>query len=652
MKQIKTVCSRDCYDTCSLIASVDAAGVITSVKGDPDHPITRGFLCPRGTKDPQRIVTNRIQTPSIRSDLSGLSGGFRSLPWNSAIDTLADRLQHTIDTCGRESVLFLDYVGNQGTLSADFPKRLWNALGVTQTDGALCSRSGRHGICLHHGKAYGIKPEALLTKDLILFWGFNAKVSAAHLWRLATQARKSRGAKIVVIDPRCSETAKRADLWIQPRPETDVALAYGLMNYLKVRKGADTTFLDNHTLGFEHLAREIEQWPDERTLKVTQVNRDDFESLGDLYSGTRNSAIMIGIGIQKCDQGADQARAVSLIPAMMGIHRGFYYSNSDAYSINSGLISGKAYLTDGGDETEQVAVAEEIRKGRFKFIYINCMNPAVTVPDQSAFRQGLARQDVFCVTHDTHWSDTAKLSDLVLPAPTFYEKEDVVIPYMHPYVIKSNPVIPPLFESKTEIEVMQLIARRLGLAQVWLYEDPMEVLSRAFVDSFENGTFDDLLSGRVLTLKSSSDDTYATLSGKLELYSSTARTRGYPPLPVQGSTRTDEYDFTLLNSAIPSFTSTQFQEVFGAIPAIVHINSEQAKSLGFEENQEVIMENDQGRARVMLTLSGDVPPDVLWTPRQSLDLDDSPMNTLMSPIPQPIGNGARYNSTRVRLKPN
>jgi anaerobic selenocysteine-containing dehydrogenase len=528
MNTFTTVCARDCYDTCSLLVTRNGAGKIASLKGDPDHPITQGFLCPRGAKDHERLVTNRVETPYIRQ-----SANWKPIDWDTALGRMARTLRKTLDASGPESVLYLDYAGNMGLLSTSFPQRLWNVLGVTQTDHALCSKSGRTGIALHYGETYGLSVDDIPFQQLLVFWGFNVAVSAPHIWKLARQARQRNEAKIVAIDPIRTSTAEQADIWIQPRPGTDVALAYGVIHALVQGGAVDRTFLHDWTIGFDKLRHEAEQWTPERLEQVTDVSWQNITQLADLYRTRKPSGTLIGIGLQKCAHGAEQARAVSLIPALLGLHRGFFYSNSAATLFDDHVLRGKTFSPRNVPVVEQIAVADALQRGQFRFVYVNCMNPALTLPNQHALREGLLRDDVYVVVHDTHWTRTADFADVVLPAPTYLEKEDIVIPWAHQYVRYAPQVIQPITNSRDEVHVMRALATRLGLAHTPIFEDPWNALEQAFKDVLKDGAWEDLLSGKLLKFVTKPADRYPTPSGKIELAASQAAGLGVAPLPAQ-----------------------------------------------------------------------------------------------------------------------
>ncbi|GAK50860.1 formate dehydrogenase [Candidatus Moduliflexus flocculans] len=644
MKTIITACARDCYDTCSLIVTLDDAGQIISSNGDPEHPLTRGFTCPRGAKDGQRLTTNRVTQPFLRRGTE-----FVPIDWEAALNIVATRFAEIVEKHGAEKLLYLDYAGNSGLMTEAFSRRLWYALGATQTDHAVCSKAGHRGIGLHYGRRSGVFPHEFAEKRLFVFWGFNATVSSPHQFALARKIREQHGANIVVIDPRRSETAQQADLWLQPCPGTDVAFAYGVMSYLIRQQAIDKDFLRQWTLGFDALQAEAIQWTPERVERVTGVSQAQLEALGELYCVHRPSATLIGIGLQKCDFGADQARAVSLIPALLGQHRGFYYTNGGAFYVDDDMIAGKTLTGKASPVISQVGLAELLASGAFRGMMVQGMNPAVTLPNQRAFRAGLQRDDLFIVVHDTHWSDTAKLADVVLPAPTYLEKADVVCPWSHDRIRLSPQVVAPITDSRDEVWLMRELARRFSVQEDWVCADPWNVMETAFDGAFEDGDWHDLMAGKLLTLKKRPNAEYETPSGKIELTASQAARFGVSPLPTQQEISAAGGEFTLLNSANVRYTSSQFQEVYGAIPAIVQINPKDATRLGIQQGDAVTLMNERGALRIKADVTDDVPPGLLWSPRQYADLEGVPQNTLMTSEPQAFGSGPRFNSTRVRI---
>jgi anaerobic selenocysteine-containing dehydrogenase len=647
MQTIRTVCARDCYDTCTLLVKVDEANRIVSIKGDPNHPVTQGTVCPRGAADGKRRLKNRIDGPHRRKN-----GAYIRIGWDEALDRVSEKLDQALNRFGPAAVLHLDYSGNTGMITSGFAKRLWYAIGATRTDGAVCSRSGHAGLALHYGASYGQQPEAVVNQKLIVFWGVNAAVSFPHLWRLALKARNQARVRIVVIDPHRNQTAQKADLHLQTRPGTDVALAYGLLKFLIQNGHTDTTFINQWTRGFDQLAEAVDGWTLDKTAAATGIEIDRLKQLGNWYAESKPSLTHIGIGLQKNDRGADQARAVSFIPALLGLQRGFFYGNGSAWNIDNDLVSGRSLVDRNPKIIAQVAVADQLNAGTVKFVFISGMNPAVTLPNSIVLNAGLARRDVFSVVQDTHWTHTARMADLVLPVPVYLEKEDVIIPWTHRHINFSPQVAEPAVDCRTETVIMRAIARRLDRREAWLFEDPWPVVEAALADAFENGQPADLLSGRTLKLTSRSLQNYPTPSGRIEFVSQKAAAAGFDPLPIPSTAGQMPSDagYILITSATRHYTHTQFQETYGPIPAVVEIHPHDAAELGISEGQAVVLENELGSLSATATITGRVLPGMLWCPRQFVDAHGRPQNSLMSSDPQQIGRGPRFNSTRVSVR--
>lgn len=651
MEEVKAVCHRDCPDSCFIDVKVDENRIV-STKGSTENPITQGFLCPRGIGDPKRVYSKERVLYPYAKPKGKLHDSFRRVVWEEAIQLAAKRLRQVIGQYGNESVLILNYSGNQGLLAGKYPERLWSFLGATKHDGALCSTSGHDGICLHYGLSYGLQPEDLLNMKVITYWGYNARVGSPHQWTLSLKARKDKGTKIITIDPRKSPTAEASDIWLNPRPGSDVALAYGIARYLIQKNYVKKNFINEWTAGYEDYEEAALKWTPERITQVTGIEWKRIEEVGNVYAEKRPGAFMIGLGLNKSLHGAESSRAVSLLPTLLGYHRGFHYSDSRGRLVDWTYLNGDKLAPKKPRVVSQVALGPMLQKGEFRFVFVYGTNPAVTLPDQNAVRAGLSRPDVFVVVHDTHWTETARLADIVLPAATSLEKTDVVFSDHHQYCRLSNKAIEPLGESRQEIFLMHELARELGIREKWLYEDPWEALRKTLTCALENGSVDDMFKGRVMKLKLRPKTEYQTSSGKIELCSSKADEMGFSPLPEQLPTEPSEGGwFVLLNSSLPNYTHSQFTDVYGPIPQTVWINPEDSKMLDIEDGEKVQIYNDLGKVTLRAFVTDKVSQGILWTPRPVTGIDGNPLNSLAVSTPQAIGKGPRFNTTKVKIAP-
>lgn len=481
----RVVCPRDCYDTCVLLVEVEN-GVVVRVRGDPSHPVTRGVACPRAAGDPLRLVRGRIRYPYLR--VGGKPDGrLVRVSWSEALDIAAAKLREVLREYGPSSVLHIDYAGNMGIVTWYYTRRFWNAIGAASTDYSLCSNTGHEAIGLHYGLSYGVLPEEFEKMEMIVFWGVNAAVSAVHMWLLALRARRERGSLLATVDPRVTETARASDIHLRPRPGTDVALAYGIARHLIVNDLVDKEFIERYTYGFERFAEEAIKWTPERVERVTGVPRRLMERFAEEYAARKPSVVFIGMGLARTPNGPDIIRAVSLLPALVGQHRGFYYSNSRGWLVNLALVTGEAYGAKPARIVSMAELGELLARGKFHYVYIYGVNAVESLPASHLVAKGLARSDVFVVVHDTHWNTTTRYADLILPAPTYLEKTDLPLSYSHATLTLSKMVVEPLGESKAEYEVIWELAKRLGVKDEWLYEDPLDTITKALEDALRGG---------------------------------------------------------------------------------------------------------------------------------------------------------------------
>jgi anaerobic selenocysteine-containing dehydrogenase len=644
MKIVKTMCARDCPDGCWLDVTVEN-DTILKVEASTENPVTNGLTCPRAAGDPARVTSmERVLYPYIRKPSP--ETGYDKAKWNQALDLVAEKLNSTIENYGRESVLLLDYSGNTGFITSGYSKRLWNAIGATMTDYALCSASGHAGINLHYGLSYGVQPMDLDEKKSIVFWGFNAKNSSPHQWALATRARRVNDSKIVVVDSRESEIAELANLWVCPKPGTDVALAYGIAHYLISNDLVDLEFIDKYTHGYEKYKEEALKWTPERVTKVTGVSWEGIKELCSMLI-TGPSVFMIGLGLNKSLTGAESCRAVSLLPALLGIHRGFYYSNSRGRYI--GESSGASLTEKKPQVVSMIRLGELLAGGEFKFVYVFGMNPALTLPDSANVVKGFKREDCFLVVNDTHLTETAKLADVVLPAATYLEKDDVVLSDCHPFLRVARKSVEPLAESMDDHQVMLRLSEQLGITEPWVYVDPWKDMERVFQEAFTDGTYSDLLDGKPLQLRHKPVDEYQTPSGRLE-FTSTSVLEGVSPLPLQYEISLDEGMLIMLNSAIPEYTHTQFRDVYNEIPCTAWVNPEDAERFNLKDGGKHLICNENGQLMVTVKITNRVPSGVIWTPRELIDTEGNIQNSLAPGTPQQIGGGPVFNTVKIKFK--
>jgi len=363
--------------------------------------------------------------------------------------------------------------------------------------------------------------------------------------------------------------------------------------------------------------------------------------------GDGSSVFMIGLGLNKSLTGAESCRAVSLLPALIGNHRGFYYSNSRGRYIGD---------SSGADLTEKkprvvsmIRLGELLAGGEFKFVYVFGMNPVLTLPDSSNVVKGFKRENCFLVVNDTHLTETAKLADVVLPATNYLEKDDVIVSDCHPFVRIARKAVETLAESMDDHYVMLQLAKLLRLDEPWVYIDPWKDMELIFKEAFIDGSFSDLLTGKPLQVRHRPMDEYQTPSGRLE-FSSTRVPDGISPLPFQYKIKVDEGEFIMLNSALPQYTHTQFREVYNEIPCTAWVNPTDAEKYNLKDGGKYLIYNENGEIQVIIEITNRAPPGVIWTPRELIDTEGNIQNSLAPGIPQRIGGGPVFNTVKVKFK--
>ena len=636
-RSVPIACARDCYDTCRLLAEV-SGGKLVRVRAS-NELTTRGILCPKAIADPMRVYSHsRILYPYVKA-----VKGFRRVSWGEALSMVTSRLGELLNDPSK--ILYLEYAGNIGLVTRYFSRRLWHYIRAVRTDYSICDAGGEEALKLTYGSTYGMLPKDYSRVKLFIFWGFNPVASAPHIFSLINEVRSSKGASVVTIDIRDSETAKLSDVHVRIKPGSDGVLALGIANYLISEGKIDEEFIKKYVHGFREFSEHVSKYDLRTVEELTGVLKDEVIDLAEALYESRPFCILMSYGLQRRVGGGEIVRSIAALPAILGVHRGFYYGNRDGLALDFKYIEG-SHLGAPSKVISMQKVGEHLARGDFKFVYIHLTNPAATLPNLSSVIEGLKRSDVFVVVHDTHWSDTAKVADVVLPAPTFYEKQDVVCGYWHNYIFLNEPVIEPLGESLSEAELMREIAGQLNLSPS-VAPDYFTVIRGAI----GNEVFGKLMKEKVAELPYKPLSEYQTPTGKIELYSTIAAAKGLSPLPnPPGGEVLAEDEYLLITSAHPSYMHTQFEDVYGDVPPDVMINDSDARNLGVSDGDVIELFNKLGRVHVRAKVSSDVPQGVLWIPRHARGLDGKRVSVLMSDDIEEIGGGSVLNSTRVKIR--
>lgn len=493
MQEIRhSVCALDCPDCCSLVLTVED-GHATKLRGDPQHPVTRGFLCGKVAQYLEREYSpGRLLYPQKRVGVKG-EGRFERISWDDALDTIASRLSAVAREHGPEAILPYSYAGTMGLLNGNgMDRRFFHALGASRLDRTICSTAGMAGMTEALGLRYATEPEQFRHSKLILAWGANILGTNVHLWPFVMEARRN-GAKLYTIDPRRNRTGAAADRHYFINPGSDTALALAMMHVIISERLHHAAYVANYTVGFDILRERVREWTPQHAAELTGIPADDIVQLAREYATTRPAAIRVNYGIQRSERGAMAMRTIGLLPALIGswkeVGGGVQLSTSQAFQLNrAGLERADLQKKVLGREARLVNMTElgqaltKLDAPPVKAIVVYNSNPAAIAPNQNAVLQGFRREDLFTVVLEQFQNDTADYADILLPATTFLEHTDLYLAYGHYYLQLARPALAPPGEAKSNVEVFQLLAKRMGLDEPCLYESEDDMI-RTLLDS-------------------------------------------------------------------------------------------------------------------------------------------------------------------------
>ena len=471
---LPSTCPHDCPSTCALEVEKLDDYTIGKVRGAKDNDYTLGVVCAKVAKYKERVHNpDRLTQPLKRVGKKG-EGRFEPIKWDQAFDEIVEQFKKVTDEFGAESVWPYYFAGTMGLVQRDGINRLRNIMGYSRQDMTICTTLAWTGWVAGTGSMWGTDPRDIQHSDLIIVWGGNPVSTQVNVMSHIAKARKSRGAKLIVIDPYRTPTADAADIYLAIRPGTDGALACAMMNVLFAEGYADDDYLEKYTDKpaelRQHLTTKTPAW----ASKITGIPEQDIIDLARLYGSTQKSYLRVGYGFSRSRNGAANLHAVACLPAITGAWKyeggGALHTNSGMYFIDQTLIMG----TDFEDTSIRAldmsrigAVLTNEEKDLFggppvKAMIMQNINPAEVAPDTNKVLKGLAREDLFTVVHEQFMTDTAKYADIVLPATMFLEHEDVYRPGGHMYLQATRKVIEPLADCRSNHDVIAELGRRLG----------------------------------------------------------------------------------------------------------------------------------------------------------------------------------------------
>lgn len=667
---IRTTCPRDCYDSCGIVVTLDD-GAIANVRGDPEHPVSRGKLCPKcslGYNGAWRDPTARLTRPLRRVGAKG-DGQFEPVSWDDALADIGSRLSAIAAEHGPDTILATHYTGTISQLAYGFPMRLVHRLGATEVDpDTVCNNAGHVALGYVYGDSEtGFDPRTARDAACILVWGANPSASGPHVdehWLRAAPGR------VVVVDPIRTATARAADLHLQPFPGTDAALAFSLLHVIRRDGLADTAFLAGHTVGWEELEPLLGPCTPDWGEQATGVPAPLIEEAARLY-GEGPSLLWLGQGLQRQRTGGNVIRACALLPAVSGnLGRpgtGFLYLNGSASRGIDGDYVTAPHLARSArpDKVSQMHLArrlEDVAASRALLAWN--VNIAASNPEQARLRRALCRDDLFTVVLELFQTDTADLADYVLPAASFLEFDDLVVPYFDLALSAQVKAADPPGEALPNQEIARRLARALGFDDPELREPDDSVIEALLARSGLGLDFAELAARGTVPFPAEpvvqyADRSFPTPSGRVELASERAERDGHPRLPLPlADDRPGGGRLRLLSPASPWILNDSFANdekvLRQAGPAAVHLHPADAAERGLADGDEAVLENATGTLKLRVRVSDAVTPGVALSCKgrwPKLEPGGATVNALNPGEPTDMGESTSVHGVEVSVRP-
>jgi anaerobic selenocysteine-containing dehydrogenase len=637
---------------------------------------------------------------------------FEAISWDEALNSIATRLQQVSNEHGPESILPYSYAGTIGVLGyGSMDRRFFHRLGASQLDRTICATAGGEALLSVYGEKLGTDTEQFRHAKLVIAWGANVHGNNIHLWPMIEEARRH-GARLVVIDPYRTRTAALADQHLAIHPGTDAALALGMMHVI-LREGLeDREYTAANTHGLRELRARVAEYTPACVAKWTGISADDIEVLARAYATTQPAVIRINYGVQRSENGGASARAIAMLPALTGAWKhlggGLQLSTSGAFAWNSQALERPdlMYKSPLGRPARTINMSllgdalTRVTDPPVHALFVYNSNPAVIAPDQSRVLAGLRRDDLFTVVHDQFLTDTADYADIVLPATTFLESQDIQGAYGHYYVQLSEQAIGPVGEARSNVWLFSQLAQRMGFAPA--PGPDREGTDECFLDTEEQLMAEALWTGApdqpplfagmtAETLRANGNrqrlrfpveqaaenpqpfqpfvtGPFRTPSGKIEFYSESFAARGLDPMPAfvppqesrhsQKTATNSLYPLEFLPRKADNYMNSTFanhpghQKMEAGTANRLEMHAEDAAARGISSGDEVLVGNDRAEIVMTALVSERVRPGVVaarlaWN---KCSPEGEGINQLTSQRLTDFGRGPTFYSTLVEVK--
>jgi anaerobic selenocysteine-containing dehydrogenase len=462
-------CPHDCPDTCAMIYEVQDNKLV-STKGNAKHPMTRGGLCVKlNDYEKRHYHPDRLLHPMKRNGKKGTSS-FEKITWHEALTEISGRWKDIIRNHGPQSIAPYSYAGHQGLVHGiNGGDAFFNRLGASVMERTMCGSGAATAWLMTYGPSGGMDPESFQYSEFILIWACNSVSTNLHHWHVIKKAQKN-GAKVVVIDPYRSRTAKEADWHIAPRVGTDGALAMAMVHTLIEENLIDKDYVKLHTVGFDELKQRAQTWTAEKAAEVTGINAEDIRDLARQYASTKSAAIRVGVGLERHHGGGQAIRAVCCLPSLTGAWRevggGLFLFPFWEHPYRFDKICRPDWIPQGTQVINNLQIGNVLtgRSTKLPLYSLMCWNsnPVTQAPDSLKVVEGLMRDDLFVVVADHFITDTACYADIILPATMGAEMEDIILSWGHNYLTYNTKCVDAPGEALSNREIFRRLAQYMG----------------------------------------------------------------------------------------------------------------------------------------------------------------------------------------------
>lgn len=651
----------DCPDTCSLEVDI-AEGRVIAIRGSHENPTTEGFICSKVANYHRRVYSpDRLLYPMKRTGPKG-SGQFERISWEDALNTITSKFQSIVREFGGEAILPHSYGGSNGLLAQDTSDKAFFAkLGASQLARTVCSAPTSAVALEMYGKMPGVAFEDYPKAKLILIWGANPKASNIHLVPFMKRAKEN-GAKIVLIDPRLNFSEREFDLHLPVYPGTDLALALSMIRYFHKNRLLDEAFLERHTREVEVLLRAAEVYTFENAAAISHVPAEKIEKLAKLYAECDPAVIRVGWGLERNQNGGHAAAAILSLPSLLGKFGkpagGYTLSNSAAARVNDDeFVDSQPWHTRVINMNLLGKYLLEENNPPIKGLFVYNSNPAATSPNQNAVLNGLMREDLFTVVFEQVMTDTALFADILLPAVTFLEQEEIKKAYGSYVLQYISPVIDRVGESRPNEEVFAMLGRAMGWNDQAFQETTEDYLRRVAGSIKGLGRSVDLEHLRSKRLMQFDFPGTYPVQFQTVFPRTEDRKVNFAPAvlgssPYELVTDQDDpaYPLALISPATNKTISSSLGE-YNFHELHVVMNSLDARARGLQDGAIVRVHNNYGEVHCKLKIQDKVSAGVVVIPKGAWRRSSRNGKTATALAPDTLGTagGACFNDARVEV---